>query len=224
MRFASLFRSIVAVVASITLLLVAPFTMADLSGGLSERTMQMIQSKYGRSARKRVEEWQDLMRSGSSLNEAEKLEVVNSFFNDVEFISDIDHWDKEDYWATPVEMLATDGGDCEDFSIAKYFTLKEMGVPVERMLITYVKALELDQAHMVLTYYKTPNSEPLVLDNLINSIKPASARDDLKPVYSFNADGLWLSKQRGLGKRVGSSDRLNLWKILRQRMEQELAN
>ncbi|WP_197479414.1 transglutaminase-like cysteine peptidase, partial [Oleiphilus sp. HI0132] len=81
-------------------------------------------------------------------------------------------------WATPLEFLATNAGDCEDFSIAKYFTLREMGIPDDMIKITYVKALELNQAHMVLAYYPTPDAEPLILDNLINEIKPAGQRTD----------------------------------------------
>ena len=71
---------------------------------------------------------------------------------------------------------------------------------------------------MVLTYYSFPSEVPVVLDNLIAAIKPATQRNDLLPVYSFNGSGLWLAKVRGLGKRVGDSDRLNRWDELTQRM------
>jgi predicted transglutaminase-like cysteine proteinase len=109
-------------------------------------------------------------------------------------------------------------GDCEDFSIAKYFTLKKMGVVEDKLNMTYVKALELNQAHMVVTYYETPEAEPLILDNLNPEILPASARNDLMPVFSFNGSGLWLAKQRQRGEMVGSSDRYKRWRDLLQRM------
>ena len=115
-----------------------------------------------------------------------KLSLVNTFFNKTDFKSDISHWGKEDYWASPVELLSTNAGDCEDYSIAKYFTLMAMGVPVENLRITYVKAVKLNQAHMVLAYYAAPNEEPLILDNMTDEILPASERTDLVPVYSFN--------------------------------------
>jgi len=208
----------------LALLIAVTFTVAVAQGpGLSEKLLDQVLEKYGRSAKRRLVKWQEMIQENHDIPERKKLEMVNEFFNDrIDFIDDIDHWGKQDYWATPVETLATRGGDCEDFSIAKYFTLKEMGVPVSKMLITYVKALELNQAHMVVTYYANPAAEPLVLDNLIDRIKPASSRDDLKPIYSFNGDGLWLSKERGKGKRVGSSDRINLWKDLGIRMGREL--
>ncbi|WP_236632055.1 hypothetical protein [Endozoicomonas montiporae] len=90
------------------------------------------------------------------------------------------------------------------------------------MRITYVKALRIDQAHMVLTYYPKTGQEPLVLDNLEGKILPASERKDLKPVYNFNGDGLWISRQRGKGVRVGKADRISLWMELRERLGSEL--
>ncbi len=189
--------------------------------GLSEKLLEQVKDEYGMKARGRLVAWQELIAEGSKYDEMEKLSVVNDFFNELRFVDDLEHWGENDYWATPIEFIVTNGGDCEDFSIAKYFTLKEMGVAVEKMLITYVKALELNQSHMVLTYYSDPLAEPLVLDNLIEEIRPASTRTDLAPVYSFNGDGLWLAKERGLGKRVGGSERLSLWTDLGLRMERQ---
>jgi predicted transglutaminase-like cysteine proteinase len=134
------------------------------------------------------------------------------------FVNDIAVWDKEDYWATPLEFLSKGAGDCEDYSIAKYFTLKELGVDEQKLRITYVKAVKLNQAHMVLTYFENKRAIPLVLDNLDIEIKPANLRKDLIPVYSFNGDGLWLAKARGDGKRVGNASRLSLWEELAARM------
>ncbi len=189
---------------------------------LSPEILAAVKEKYGAQAHKRLINWEQLVNENLDQPEMEKLNKVNQFFNRLQFVDDDDHWGVEDYWATPVEMLATRGGDCEDFSIAKYFTLKEMGVPVDKMLITYVQAIELDQAHMVLSYFPEPNREPLILDNLVDKIKLASSRDDLKPIYSFNAEGLWISKERAKGKLIGSPDRLKSWKNLGDRMKAEL--
>jgi predicted transglutaminase-like cysteine proteinase len=179
---------------------------------LSKQLLTDIEQQYGDYARQRVLYWNDLITSNRDLSDTDKLKKVNEFFNELEFVNDIDHWGKEDYWATPLQMLTSNGGDCEDFSIAKYFTLREMGIPAERMRLTYVKALELDQAHMVLTYYATRDAEPLVLDNLVADILPSSKRKDLLPVYSFNGNGLWLAKSRGTDQRIGNSSRLSRWK------------
>jgi predicted transglutaminase-like cysteine proteinase len=179
---------------------------------LSQELLTGIQQQYGDYARQRVLLWNELINSNRNLDEVDKLKKVNDFFNELEFINDIDHWGKEDYWATPLQMLTSNGGDCEDFSIAKYFTLREMGVPEDRMRLTYVKALELNQAHMVLAYYPAPDAEPLIMDNLVADILPSSQRNDLLPVYSFNGSGLWLAKSRGTDQQVGRSSRLSRWK------------
>ena len=187
---------------------------------LSESVRDEAEKKYGMSARHRLDEWVELIRNDESVADMEKLAKVNAFFNRLDFVDDSLHWGQQDYWATPVEFLASDGGDCEDFSLAKYFTLKVMGVSEERLNLTYVKALNLNQAHMVLTYFEVPGEEPLVLDNLIDDIKPASQRTDLLPVYSFNGSGLWIAKMRGRGDLVGKSDRLSRWMELLARMPQ----
>jgi len=186
---------------------------------ISDELLAKIQSKYGVEASTRLQEWQKLMETAKNLPELEKLHEVNRFFNSrIDFVDDIYLWGVNDYWATPLEFLARGAGDCEDYSIAKYFTLQELGVSEKKMRITYVKAVKLNQAHMVLTYFSTPRAIPVVLDNLIPQIKLATERKDLLPVYSFNGLGLWLAKARGSGKRVGNSGRLNMWTELKNRM------
>ena len=93
-----------------------------------------------------------------------------------------------------------------------------MGVDESKLRITYVTALKLNQAHMVLTYYDSPQAVPLVLDNLVAQIKSATERNDLLPIYSFNGSSLWLAKNKASGNPVGSSNRLSLWQDLKQRI------
>lgn len=193
-------------------------TVASEISVFDSELLQRIEQAYGVEGRERVVKWDMLMRSQRDTSDLEKLERVNEFFNALNFVSDIQHWGEEDYWATPIEFLGSDAGDCEDFTVAKYFTLKYLGVPIERMNLTYVKALRLNQAHMVLTYFATPDADPLVLDNLIEEIRPASKRLDLLPVYSFNGDKLWLAKERGRGRMVGNSSQLGSWTELARRM------
>lgn len=189
---------------------------------LSQKYIASNEHGYGDYALRRIKHWQSIIQSAGSLPETEKLHAVNDFFNDMRFISDSEHWGQDDYWATPLETLVSNGGDCEDFSIAKYFTLREMGVPLEKMRLTYVKAVDLNQAHMVLTYFETPDADPLILDNLVKVIEPATRRHDLLPVYSFNADGLWLAKEQGMDLHVGSSSRLSMWNAVISRINTEL--
>ncbi|MCG7199731.1 transglutaminase-like cysteine peptidase [Marinobacter pelagius] len=202
-----------------------PLVLAvSLAGALelSDRLMNYVLQDFGQEAHQRLVDWQRLNDLAANAPVDRQLRLVNSFFNRVNFVSDIQHWGEEDYWATPIELLTTNAGDCEDFSIAKYLTLKSMGVPDDQLRVVYVKALELNQAHMVLAWYPEPDADPLILDNLINDIKPASERTDLEPVYSFNGEGLWLNKSGGRRTRLGESEKLSRWQELNKRLDQSL--
>jgi len=172
----------------------------------------------------RLQQWKSLIDSGSQWSDIKKLTSVNNFINQFNFVDDIDHWKQEDYWATPLQTLVTKGGDCEDFAIAKYFTLSAMGLDEDKMRLTYVKALTINKAHMVVSYFERTNAEPLVLDNLNTNIVPASQRQDLLPVYSFNGEGLWLAKREQSGQYVDDASRLSLWQELLQHMNVEAAD
>lgn len=159
----------------------------------------LAEQRYGERAKNTIIELETLLNSLRDAPDQEKLEKINLFVNDKirRFDDDINIWGQSDYWATPLESLGREAGDCEDYSIAKYVFLRELGIPNEKLRLTYVRAKiggpnsRISQAHMILSYYPTPNAEPLILDNLIISIRPASRRPDLVPIFSFNSEGLW---------------------------------
>jgi predicted transglutaminase-like cysteine proteinase len=185
---------------------------------IDQKILQKAQDKYGQEARGRLISWEEILKHDGS-TDGEKLEKINSFFNKkIVFANDIDIYGVNDYWATPVEFLSRGTGDCEDYAIAKYFSLKIMGVAEEKLRIAYVKALQYNMFHMVMLYYSNPGAEPLILDSLVDSIKPASERRDLLPIFTFNGAGLWLAHDRGQGKLAGKSSRLTAWNDLLQRM------
>jgi len=189
----------------------------------SDALLNWMEREYGPVARDRVVALQDLVADGSGLSEKAKLHQVNAFFNRVHYDSDAELWDQKDYWATPFEVLGVNSADCEDYAISKYFTLISMGVPEERLRITYVKSLALDQAHMVLAYYPSAGAEPLILDNLTETIEPAGERDDLVPVYSFNGADLWLAVNQLEGRKVGGADRISRWRAYQAKLMQQMA-
>lgn len=159
----------------------------------------LAEQRYGDRAQNTIIELEALLNTLRDAPDQEKLEKINLFVNDKirRFDDDINIWGQSDYWATPLESLGREAGDCEDYSIAKYVFLRELGIPNEKLRLTYVRAKiggpnsRISQAHMILSYYPTPNAEPLILDNLIISIRPASRRPDLVPIFSFNSEGLW---------------------------------
>jgi len=169
----------------------------------------------------KMELWKQLVHKNRYAPDDEKLAIVNSFFNGFEFVDDKYLWGKEDYWATLFETLTMSGGDCEDLTIAKYFTLKDLHIPEQNMRLTYVISVKTKIPHMVLTCQLNSEQEPLVLDTMNNYIFPVSRRPDLVPVYSFNMQGYWLArKQEGWnGERIGSPARLSLWWGLLTRMK-----
>lgn len=198
-----------------------------LSRSVTRGLVERYTVRFGPDARARIGGWQEFVKSlaaeprQESADDLALLGPVNKFFNRLPFVTDMAHWRTDDYWASPAESVASDGGDCEDFSIAKYFALKELGVPIQRLRITYVKAVRINQAHMVLAYYAEPNAVPLILDNLEDGVRPATERGDLVPVYSFNDEDLVLMRP-GHTANGGSSLQIRLWRGVLDRLQQEL--
>ncbi|MDD2808191.1 transglutaminase-like cysteine peptidase [Rhodoferax sp.] len=183
----------------------------------TDRFLKTIENQWGVMAVPRLQVWQKLVKNNRG-EASGGIKLVNTFFNQVPYFTDAQHWGQTDYWATPNEMLASFGGDCEDYSISKYLSLKEIGVPIDKLRVTYVRALNLGESHMVLAYYATPDADPLILDNLIGDIKPASQRPDLQPVYGFNDEDLWMGGSSG---QKGGASSVRLWRDLLQKLQKE---
>ena len=217
------FRRLVQLGLLFCLLLVGQGTAVSLD---FPRIEQEMQQRYGDRGVRILREWQQLLHTADGQPVQLQLEMVNTFFNRrIRYTEDIDLWGQEDYWATPMETMGVAAGDCEDYTIAKYITLKQLGVPNEQLRLIYVNARiggpqsSISQAHMVLGYYETPDADPIILDNLISRLQPGSQRDDLRPVFSFNSQGLWAG-----GATTSVADptaRLSRWRNVLQRMSEE---
>lgn len=174
-----------------------------------------------------VRAWAKLLDDNRQQSVEVKLARVNEFFNRrIAFVDDHVAWGKSDFWATPFETMTKGKGDCEDFVIAKYFSLLDMNVPDTQLRLIYVRARiggpssALQQAHMVLAFYPTPDADPLILDNLITDIRPAARRPDLAPVFSFNRQGVFAGAA-ARAPAAGGTERLSAWQnlLLRARGE-----
>lgn len=118
------------------------------------------------------------------------VERVNTMMNAVPYIEDSKNWGRSDYWETPVEFLSR-GGDCEDFAIAKYVSLRALGVPEERLRVAIVKDILKGVPHAVLIVYTDDGA--VVLDNQSKDVRAASALEGrYKPIFSINREGWWL--------------------------------
>lgn len=184
----------------------------------ADRTL-LAAAKLGPRAVAEARALQALHAELQALDEPAKLRGVNDFFNRrILFRDDTEVWGQTDYWASPLELFDKGAGDCEDYATAKYFSLLNLGVPMAKLRLVYVRAQlggpgGAALAHMVLAYYESPGAEPLILDNLAGEVRPASRRPDLSPVFSFNGEGLW----QGVGAQAAGGDpvsRLSRWRDL----------
>lgn len=195
--------------------------VADLQ---PSRLRQAMQTEYGDDGLEPLDAWFALLERLAASDLDTQLREVNDFFNDrVRWLEDTDIWGEQDYWATPLETLGRGQGDCEDFCIAKYTTLLQLGVPDRQLRLIYVRARyglsRTPQPHMVLGYYATPEAEPLILDNLNPEITLAGQRSDLVPVFSFNSEGLW---EAGSSRsRADPTQRLTRWRRVLTRMAEQ---
>lgn len=187
------------------------------------RLQQLLVSRFGADRTPLLRDWQRMLGESLKAPDAEKLRRVNDFINQrITFDDDMSVWGERDYWATPLELLGQGRGDCEDFAIAKYYSLTNLDIPINKLRLVYVKATQTGpagtfiQAHMVLAYYATPTATPLILDNLNPQILPATRRGDLSPIFSFNSAGLW----QGTGNNASTSS-LSRWQDLLARARAE---
>ncbi len=195
-----------------------------LSGSSFDTLLASFSHRWGSTNLQKFDAWRKLIESGAGSGEADRLKSVNEFFNrQITFGEDMAIWGQPDYWATPLETLGKGAGDCEDFVIAKYFSLQMVGVSADKLRLVYVNArtgtsgVAASQAHMVLAYFPRPDAEPLLLDNLIGDIRPASRRPDLSPVFSFDRRGIFSAAGgQQIAPAVGAG-RLSRWEDLLRR-------
>lgn len=205
------------------------FSLVHAVGFDADKLLKTVTQRFGTSVTQKFREWQKLVAETSKMDDPdEQIKAVNDFWNRrIQFMEDKDAWGQDDYWATPMESLGQGKGDCEDFAIAKYFTLLASGMDVAQLRLIYVKAKlggadsNITQAHMVLAYYSEPDAEPQILDNLLGEIRPASRRPDLTPVFSFNGQGVWAGASSSSSDSSTGTKRLSRWEDLLARARAE---
>lgn len=157
-----------------------------------------------------------------SAEELRHVEQVNAFFNRLSRIPDRRLWGQDDYWAVPTEVMRAGGGDCEDLAAAKYFSLRELGVPAERMRLVYARVLDAKrqriEAHVVLWYRAEASADAsgewLVLDSLQDDVLSLTKRGDLLPWLTFNETQVARLDAAGFENILGGTELLKSWDIL----------
>jgi len=188
-------------------------------------------ARHGEQALREAEALRMVMAAARPQGERGRVDAINTFYNrHLRYGDDIDTWGEVDYWASPLEALQRGLADCEDYAIAKYVTLAAVGVPQRKLRLVYMRLIKaatpdvpggMVQPHMVLAYYPQPDAEPLVLDNLIGDIRPASRRPDLSPVFSFNSEGVFVGPPGKEASAPAGLGRLSRWEDLLRRARAE---
>lgn len=146
-------------------------------------------------------QWKENLKQFKNQPVEKMAAEVNDMVNRVRYVSDSRNWGKSDYWETPTEFFSK-GGDCEDFAIAKYASLRVLGVPDEHMRLVVVKDLQKNIPHAILIVYT--ESGPMVLDNQIKQMRRADTISHYKPIFSINRTAWWLHMSRGSSTQIAA--------------------
>ncbi len=138
-----------------------------------------------------LREWKTFLKGLRGEAPAAQIRLVNQFMNRYRYIIDPRNYGVPDYWATPRQFLTRDG-DCEDYAIAKYLSLRALGFDAAKMRIVVLQDLNLGAAHAVLVVYR--DRRVLVLDNQIKTVVDQAAIRHYRPIYSINEEAWWLHR------------------------------
>lgn len=207
----------------ILLILITIISLQAKSITLSNKDLQAIKSSPKQKAITiRLVKYLNLKKKIKDFRLIKKLSHVNAFYNKILPVNDSLKYKVDDHWATPKEFLINGKGDCEDYAIAKYFTLLEAGIPKEKLFLSVVKVKGEANYHMILLYIENKKSTPLVLDNLSFKVIPFNIRKKLEPKFIFNEFGAYTLKDKKIYKKARINwGKINKWQKLLNRVYKE---
>jgi len=138
-----------------------------------------------------VGEWRQLLQRLADRPRREQIDAVNAFFNRFPYVLDPANWSVSDYWESPLQFLAR-SGDCEDYAIAKFVSLRQLGFGNDELRVVVLDDLNLGVAHAVLVV--ADGRRLLVLDNQIPQVVESTRILHYKPIYSINEERWWLHR------------------------------
>ncbi len=137
----------------------------------------------------RLEDWERLLDTLRQSGPERQIASINEFINAIDFVEDRVNWGKKDYWSAPAEFFAN-GGDCEDYVISKYLSLRQLGFRADDLRLVVLIDRNRRLAHAVLVVEIDGRS--LVLDNLSDRVRSWSELPHYRPLYSLNEQAVWL--------------------------------
>lgn len=146
------------------------------------------QTTYAASSSKAVKAWQAMIRENAGGSQIDQLHAVNGFVNKWRYRTDDNNYGKSDYWASPAEFFSR-SGDCEDYAITKYVTLRQMGFSADQLRLVVVKDLNRNLAHAVLAAYV--DGDVYILDNVNGQVRLQAEVTEYAPYYSVNEQARW---------------------------------
>lgn len=147
--------------------------------------------KNSRSRECNIANWENFLSERKGKGKLDNIKAVHKYINSTKYIVDIANWGIDDYWATPSEFLIKDG-DCEDYAIAKYYSLIRLGFHDSEMRIVILNDKNLKLLHSVLIVKM--NGKDYMLDNQISQVVEAKNIHHYQPIYSINKAHWWLHK------------------------------
>lgn len=183
---------------------------------ITAEIMAQAAERAGNEARQRLEKWQQLINNYQNRSDMDKLKAVNAFFNQ-QIIAQDDKGNATgcDYWQSPIETLVRGSGDCDDFAMAKYISLRLLGIPPEQLRVAVVKSYKI-YGHAVLFFFPLNEKDPWVLDNLtfehlgftnshILRLSKRMKRHQMEPISGLNEE-FWTVFEDGLNEKRQITD------------------
>jgi predicted transglutaminase-like cysteine proteinase len=161
---------------------------------LENGVLEACEADESRCPNGRGRGWKQMMAAAQGMDRAGQMRAVNHYFNTFPYIEDINNYGKTDYWASPLQMMKN-SGDCEDYAISKFVSLRMLGWDNDDLRIVIVRDKVRDINHAVLA--ADAGGGEMILDNLASQPLPSRTVIQYSPYYAVNETSRWIFMSSG---------------------------
>jgi len=156
----------------------------DQKSFITRETTDLFTRRYGKSAIIRLLYIEKTILVLKEASLYKKLSTIDQLINRIHFMPDSKQWHKQNYWATPLEIIGTNYGDTEDIALLKYILMLKVGIhPKDIQLIQkqkpFKRRYKTYQENISLVYFRK-DYVPLVLDYTYRGGKIYKYKDQFK--------------------------------------------